>query len=37
MSERNSPTPGDYLVRVNCKKDGTVTYDRVRMNYTAGK
>lgn len=37
MSERNSPTPGDYLVRVNCKKDGTVTYERVHMNYTAGK
>jgi hypothetical protein len=33
MSERNSPDPGDYLVRVHCKKDGTVTYERVHMNY----
>ena len=35
MSERNSPDPGDYLVRVHVKKDGTVTWERVRMNYVA--
>lgn len=33
MSERNSPDPGDYLVRVHVAKDGSVTYERVRMNY----
>lgn len=33
MSERNSPDPGDYLVRVTCKKDGTVNLDRVHMDY----
>lgn len=34
MSERNAPEPGDYLVRVKVKADGTITYERVRMNYT---
>lgn len=34
MSERNSPDPGDYLVRVHCHADGSVTYERVHMNYT---
>lgn len=34
MSERNSPDPGDYLVRVHCKNDGTISYERVHMNYT---
>lgn len=34
MSERNSPEPGDYLVRVIVKGDGVVDYERVRMNYT---
>lgn len=34
MSERNSPGPGDYLVRVHVKKDGTITWERVHMNYT---
>ena len=33
MGERNSPDPGDYLVRVHVKKDGDVSYERVRMNY----
>lgn len=33
MSERNSPDPGDYLVRVHVAKDGSVTYERVHMNY----
>lgn len=33
MSERNSPDPGDYLVRVTCKKDGTVDVERVHMSY----
>ncbi len=33
MSERNSPIPGDYLVRITCKKDGTVDMQRVHMNY----
>lgn len=33
MSERNSPDPGDYLVRVHVNKDGDVTYERVHMNY----
>lgn len=33
MSERNSPEPGDYLVRITCKKDGTVNMERVHMNY----
>ncbi len=35
MSERNSPEPGDYLVRVHVKKDGTLSWERVRMNYTS--
>jgi hypothetical protein len=34
MSERNSPKPGDYLVRVHVKKDGSYTWEKVRMNYT---
>ena len=33
MCEENNPNPGDYLVRVHCKKDGTITWERVRMNY----
>ena len=37
MSEANSPNPGDYLVRVHVKKDGTLTWEKVRMNYTAKK
>lgn len=35
MSERNSPGPGDYLLRVHVKADGTVSYEKVRMNYVA--
>ena len=35
MSERNSPNPGDYLVRINVAKDGTWTVERVHMNYVA--
>ena len=34
MSERNNPEPGDYLVRVHVKKDGTITWERVHMEYT---
>ncbi len=35
MSERNSPAPGDYLVRITCKKDGSVDMERVHMSYVA--
>lgn len=35
MSERNSPNPGDYLVRITCKKDGSLDMQRVHMNYVA--
>lgn len=34
MCEANNPEPGDYLVRVHVKKDGTVTWEKVHMNYT---
>lgn len=34
MSERNSPSPGDYLVRVHVADNGSVSYERVHMNYT---
>ena len=34
MSERNNPEPGDYLVRVHAKKDGSLSWERVHMNYT---
>lgn len=37
MSERNSPEPGKYLVRVTCKKDGSVDLEQVQMNYVAKK
>ena len=37
MCEANNPEPGDYLVRVHVKKDGTVTWEQVRMNYTPKK
>lgn len=37
MSERNSPNPGQYLVRVHVKKDGTFTWEKVMMNYVAKK
>ena len=32
MSENNNPEPGDYLLRVHCKKDGTITWERVHMS-----
>ena len=34
MSEDNNPGPGDYLVRVHAKRDGSLSWERVRMNYT---
>lgn len=34
MCEANNPNPGDYLVRVHVKKDGTVKWEHVHMNYT---
>ena len=37
MCEANNPEPGDYLVRVHVKKDGTITWEHVRMNYTPKK
>lgn len=37
MSERNSPKPGDYLVRVTVDKDGTIEIENVHMNYVAKK
>ena len=37
MSERNSPEPGDYLVRVNIDKDGAIDIEKVHMNYVAPK
>ena len=33
MCEKNSPKPGDYLVRMNVKTDGEVNYEKVHMNY----
>ena len=35
MSERNSPNAGEYLVRITCKKDGSVNMERVHMDYVA--
>jgi len=37
MSEANNPNPGDYLVRVHVKKNGEITWERVRMYYTPTK
>ena len=37
MSERNSPEPGDYLVRVKINDDGFLELERVHMNYVAPK
>ena len=37
MSERNSPNPGDYLVRVKIGKEGSVELEKVHMNYVAKK
>lgn len=32
MCEENNPDPGDYLLRVHVKKNGTITWERVHMN-----
>ena len=32
MCEANNPEPGDYLVRVKCKADGTHSWEHVHMN-----
>ena len=32
MCEANNPEPGDYLVRVHVKKNGTVTWEKVHMS-----
>jgi hypothetical protein len=37
MSEKNNPAPGDYLARVHVKRDGTLWWERVHMNYTPNK
>ena len=37
MSEENSPNPGEYLVRVHVKPDGSYNYERVNMNYSPKK
>ena len=34
MSENNNPEPGDYLVRVHVRKDGTLKWEQVHMSYT---
>ena len=34
MAESNNPQPGDYLVRVHVKRDGSISWKRVHMNYT---
>ena len=34
MCEANNPEPGDYLVRVHVRKDGTISWERVHMEYT---
>ncbi|MBP5561237.1 MAG: metallophosphoesterase [Muribaculaceae bacterium] len=35
MSERNSPKPGDYLVRVKVDEEGYIDIENVHMNYVA--
>ena len=37
MCEKENPDPGDYLVRIQVKQDGSVGYDPVRMNYSPKK
>ncbi len=32
MCENNNPDPGDYLVRVHVKKDGTISWEKVHMS-----
>ena len=34
MCEENRPEPGDYLVRVHVKGDGSLSWERVHMNYS---
>ena len=34
MCEENRPEPGDYLVRVHVKQDGSLSWERVHMNYS---
>ena len=36
MSEENNPGPGDYLVRVHVERDGSLSWKRIRINYTPG-
>ena len=33
MCEKNRPEPGDYLVRVHVKRDGSLSWERVHMSY----
>ncbi len=37
MCERNNPEPGDYLIRIDCKADGEVSWSPVHMNTRAKK
>jgi len=37
MGERNSPEPGDYLVRVTVHGEDSIDIDRVHMSYTPNK
>jgi hypothetical protein len=37
MCEENRPEPGDYLVRVHVKRDGTISWKKVHMSYTPSK
>ena len=37
MCEANNPEPGDYLIRVHVKKDGTIRWEKVHMSYTPKK
>ena len=34
MCEANNPEPGDYLIRVHVRKDGTIRWEKVHMSYT---
>ena len=34
MCEVNNPQPGDYLVRMHVKSDGSLSWEKVNMNYT---
>ena len=37
MCEANNPAPGDYLVRVHAHRDGSLSWERVHMNYTPNR